>query len=162
MIYIGVRPSVRGLVSAATIRRRTRRLLAQLGVEDREVSIVLTDDEEIAELNSVYRQKSGPTDVLSFPQESPDIVGFEGLPMPLGDIVVSVPTAARQVGEGCLPRIAQLVGPKRAGEWNLREEVTFLVIHGLLHLLGYDHMTEEEAREMEAKEASLLSTLLRL
>ena len=90
------------------------------------------------------------------------MVVYAGQPMPLGDIVISVPTAARQVEDGCLPRIAELLGPNRASKWNLREEVTFLVIHGLLHLLGYDHMTEGEAQEMEGKEALLLSVLLRL
>ena len=132
----------------------TRRLLAvcnlllqHCGVADHSFDLLLTDDREIAELNGRYRNKAQPTNVLSFP-----LAGEEGdemlatLPVKeLGDIVISVETARRE---------ALLYGQP------LRQRFTWLLVHGLLHLLGYDHerSAAEEAR-MEARERELLTTL---
>ncbi|HHW28723.1 MAG TPA: rRNA maturation RNase YbeY [Syntrophomonadaceae bacterium] len=109
-----------------------------------EVSMVLTDDAEMAELNSYYRGVEGTTDVLSFPmmddQPSEDPTG-EFL---LGDIVISVPRAKAQAEE--------------YGH-SLAREMVFLAVHGMLHLLGYDHMTEEEAAIMRAKEKKVMKQI---
>ncbi|MCB9549376.1 MAG: rRNA maturation RNase YbeY [Myxococcales bacterium] len=159
-----MRATVRGQVWPATIRRRATRLLAALGRPDAELSIVLTDDAEVQELNAAWRGKDEPTDVLSFPQEEgsamPTAPGYEP---PLGDIMISLETAARQAREdGCLPRLWAAVGsPDAAPDWSLLDETTFLLVHGVLHLLGFDHMTPEEAAVMEAQEAALLPALLR-
>ena len=85
-----------------------------------EISLLMTDDETIRQYNKEYRNKDMATDVLSFPMED-EIV--------LGDIAVSFDTAKRQAEEA---------------EINIDREVAFLFIHGLLHLLGYDHETSEE------------------
>lgn len=85
-----------------------------------EISLLITDDETIRQYNKEYRNKDMATDVLSFPMED-EIV--------LGDIAVSFDTAKRQAEEA---------------EINIDREVAFLFIHGLLHLLGYDHETSEE------------------
>eukprot|EP00884_Botryococcus_braunii_P004928 jgi/Botrbrau1/14436/Bobra.0014s0082.1 len=108
-----------------------------------ELSLVLCDDEVITELNTQYRGKDEPTDVLSFPIE--DFLP-KGVPMRiLGDVVISLDTASRQAAER---------------EVGLREECRVLLVHGLLHLVGYDHEEgEEEARRMAAAEKQLLSKL---
>jgi len=110
-----------------------------------EVSINFVDNKEIQELNRNYRQQDKTTDVISFAlQESVegelDIVG-EDIPLVLGDIVISVDKAKEQ-----------------AGEYNhsLERELGFLTVHGFLHLLGYDHMTEEEEKKMFQKQEAIL------
>lgn len=111
-----------------------------LGLEHAELSIFLCDDESIRELNRRYRKKDKATDVLAFPMTedgSPTVDA--GM---LGDVVISVPTAARQAAENDRPII---------------QEVTFLLAHGLLHLLGYDHATAREEREMKARTEDLMA-----
>ncbi|QSO46104.1 rRNA maturation RNase YbeY [Alicyclobacillus mengziensis] len=109
---------------------------AQLNVTG-EVSVSLVTDEEIHELNQTYRNVDRPTDVLSFALREGDDDGFadfEELDLePLGDIVISVPTALRQAEEyGHSPE----------------REIGFLLVHGFLHLLGYDHQDEPAEAEM--------------
>jgi probable rRNA maturation factor len=95
-------------------------LLAEVELADAELSLVLCSDDHIQGLNTQWRGKAAPTDVLSFPQEDEDF---------LGDLVISVPTAARQAAERGTP---------------LGDELRVLMVHGLLHLLGYDHETNDE------------------
>ena len=108
-----------------------------------EVSVALVDNERIRKLNREYRDKDQPTDVLSFPMDEED-VNEEGVPtLLLGDVVISVPTAARQAMEY---------------GWTLETEVARLVVHGTLHLLGYDHEVDEaEAERMRLREDKVLS-----
>ena len=111
------------------------------------VSVVLVDDDAIAEMNQLYRGIDAPTDVLSFPQwDAVDLATTQPLeaPLPLGDIVVSVPRAASQARE---------YGHSR------RRELSFLVVHGLLHLLGYDDQTPDAAATMEACQDAVLDSL---
>ncbi|MCL6452449.1 MAG: rRNA maturation RNase YbeY [Alicyclobacillus sp.] len=125
----------------------TRVLMAagrQLGVSG-EVSVSLVSDEEIHDLNRTYRQVDRPTDVLSFPlREGGAQADVPDQPEPLGDIVVSVPTAVRQAAE--------------YGH-SLQREVGFLLVHGMLHLLGYDHQTEAEEAEMTRLQEAVLTDL---
>lgn len=117
-------------------------MLESLGLGDAELSILLCDDETIRELNLQYRKKNKATDVLAFPmQEGP---GPQALPGLLGDVVISLPTATRQAAEHDRPII---------------EEVTFLLAHGLLHLLGYDHATQGEERDMKARTEDLMAAI---
>ena len=114
-----------------------------MGYQKWEVSILLVDDHQIKEINKKYLHRNRPTDVISFSQ-----IEGEGNPENahlLGDVVVSVETAQRQAQES---------------HTSLQDEVTFLLIHGMLHLLGYDHEgSVSKAREMEAKQRDLLSQL---
>lgn len=107
---------------------------------DTEMTIRLVDEAESHELNLTYRGKDKPTNVLSFPFEVPD--GIE-LPL-LGDLVI-----CRQVVE------------KEAAEQgiSLESHYAHLAIHGTLHLLGYDHLTDEEATEMESLETEIMQSL---
>ncbi len=104
---------------------------------DSELTIRLVDEAEGRELNHTWRQKDYATNVLSFPAELLDI------PL-LGDLVICVPVVAREAAEQ---------GKKLEAHW------AHLVIHGCLHLLGYDHIDDEEAEEMEALERELLAEL---
>ena len=120
---------------------------------DAELSLLVTDDKEIRQLNRDFRAKDTATDVLSFPMATPDeLVGhYAGL---LGDVVISLDTAERQASDGFhRDRMGQV------GEWGLESELCFLMVHGVLHLVGYDHETPQDAVEMRAKEAELLTTL---
>jgi probable rRNA maturation factor len=160
MISVLTRPAVRGRIVDSTVRRRARRLLELLDHADDDLVLVLTDDDEIQALN-----RDQPTDVLSFPQgegEGPPLP--PGVPQTLGDVVISVPTAARQAERGALPRLWSALGAEPEGEgppWGVRDEVTFLLVHGVLHLLGYDHLTDDEAAEMEGREGELLAAIIR-
>lgn len=111
-----------------------------------EVSLVLADDKYIHALNLQYRGKDCSTDVLSFALNEGE--EFEVIDGPeevlLGDIIISVETAARQAEE--------------YGH-TLDRELAYLAVHGILHLLGYDHMTEEDKQEMRQEEEHVLSLL---
>ncbi|MDO6655049.1 rRNA maturation RNase YbeY [Anaerobacillus sp. 1_MG-2023] len=111
-----------------------------------EVSVMFVDNERITEINREYRGKDQPTDVISFALddeeegEEPLIIGEE-LPHLLGEIVISVPKIEDQATE--------------YGH-SFERELGFLSVHGFLHLLGYDHMTEEDEKEMFGKQKVLL------
>jgi probable rRNA maturation factor len=111
-------------------------MLAELELAHAELSVLLTNDAEIHALNLQHREKDKPTDVLSFPlDEGGGADGAVSGTRVLGDVVISLDTAARQAR-----------GRKR----ELLPEVRFLLAHGLLHLLGYDHGDPAEKREMDA------------
>jgi probable rRNA maturation factor len=105
-----------------------------------EISIVLTDDEEQQDLNRDWRGKDAPTNVLSFPQIEP----FSPVTGILGDIILARETLEREAAEQGTA---------------LADHFTHLVVHGFLHILGYDHTTEEEALVMEGLETQILAGL---
>ncbi len=112
--------------------------------DESEASIILVDNSYIQELNSQYRGLDQPTDVLSFAMtEGSGMPGqvFEGIPELLGDIFISVERARDQAAE--------------YGH-SFERELCFLAVHGLLHLLGFDHQSEEETRAMRAAEEEVL------
>ncbi|WP_372397838.1 rRNA maturation RNase YbeY [Azospirillum sp. HJ39] len=110
-----------------------------------ELSIVLADDELVHRLNREYRGKDKPTNVLSFAlTEAEEPEPEDGMPVMLGDIILAYETIAREASEQ---------------RKNFKDHMTHLVMHGVLHLLGYDHETDDEAEEMEALETRLLATL---
>lgn len=116
------------------------------------VSLVLIDETQMAQLNESHMGKSGPTDVLSFPIESstpgvPPARSLGGPPIELGDVFIA-PTIVRANAE-------------RHGAV-FEDELSLMVVHGLLHLLGWDHATEDEAIQMEARESELLSLVGRV
>jgi probable rRNA maturation factor len=118
------------------VRREADAMLVELELAHAELSVLLTNDAEIHALNLEHRDKDKPTDVLSFPlDEGGGADGAVSGTRVLGDVVISLDTAARQAR-----------GRKR----ELLPEVRFLLAHGLLHLLGYDHGDPAEKREMDA------------
>ncbi len=120
-----------------------------MGCEKSEGSVVLTDDEEIRDLNRTYRGLDSATDVLSFAlHEADDGLMHEAI---LGDVVISLETAESYVKtEEHRMRIAEEL--PEAPAWDLEAEVAFLMVHGMLHLLGHDHAEPEEEREMRRLE----------
>jgi probable rRNA maturation factor len=118
-------------VSRADVVRRARAMLEALQMKDCELSILLTGDHQIQKLNNIYRKKNRPTDVLAFSQHEGEL--GDRADRLLGDVVVSIPTARRQA---------------EAGRRALMSELTMLLAHGLLHLLGWDHETPAKDRRM--------------
>ena len=131
-------------VDSGQVRRAAQKILALLGYDGYELSIVITDDHEITRLNRQYFRRNRSTNVISFPMIA------DSLPPPpnriLGDVVISAETARRQAG-------------KAGGR--AKEEVFFLLIHGILHLTGYDHEGAKEEREkMEEKEKEIFLRII--
>ena len=134
--------------------QRIVRLFEIVGESGSEVCIVLTDDAEIRAMNLEWRGIDSATDVLSFPMREGEPAP-EGLP--LGDIMISVESARRYVENGeHKARMNEVSGLETPIEsWSLADEVLFLVIHGTLHLLGFDHESEADEEEMKARELAL-------
>ncbi|WP_018631845.1 rRNA maturation RNase YbeY [Neomegalonema perideroedes] len=116
------------------------------GAPAAELAILLTDDAEIAELNAQWRGKPKPTNVLSFPADSPSFGGTPpGAPRHLGDLALAFGVCAREAEEGAKP---------------LADHLAHLIIHGALHLLGFDHERgDAQAEEMEAVEIAALARM---
>lgn len=153
-------PKLRSSIVASIAER----MLKELSLDDRELSVLLTNDVFIHELNLEHRSKDRPTDVLAFPQldeaigelAADDVELAQGSacadPSPaipcmpeenlLGDVVISLDTALRQA---------------EARKHELLDEVRFLLAHGLLHLIGYDHQTDEEEAAMDARTRELVA-----
>lgn len=118
-----------------------------------EVSVRFTDDGEVHQLNAAYRGKDKPTNVLSFPMVQDDLIELlegeapelpDGGEVLLGDIVLAHGVCVREAGEKNIP---------------VATHATHLIVHGMLHLLGYDHIDDAEAEEMEEIERAALATL---
>ena len=106
--------------------------------ENTEIVIRIVDEEESAELNHQYRMKSGPTNILSFPVEIPEEIELDLL----GDLVICAPVLKKEALEQ---------------DKALHDHWAHIIIHGVLHLLGYDHIDEDEAEIMEAEEIMILN-----
>jgi probable rRNA maturation factor len=146
-----------GSAGAAHLDAVAEFLLRRFDRSDWELSVCLVDDDEMRGLNADWRGKDRTTDVLSFPQVDEE-EDFEHSPMPepsavggpgerqLGDVVISVARAAEQAADG---------------GWTVDEELARLLLHGILHLLGYDHETDEdEARRMRQVENEAAAALI--
>ena len=128
----------------ACLARLARAILSVVGEASAELGILFVGDQRMRGLNRRYRGKDRTTDVLAFP--------MRGVPHSsshlLGDVVIAVPTAARQA---------------KQGHRSLDEELTVLLVHGILHLCGYDHeRSEKEARRMHRRERMILRSIARL
>ena len=108
--------------------------------DDTEIVIRIVDEKESTELNETYRLKSGPTNILSFPVEIPEEIELNLL----GDLVICAPVLEKEA-----------LDQNKA----LQDHWAHIVIHGVLHLLGYDHIEDDEAELMETKEITILSHL---
>ena len=130
-------------ISLSRMRRKARMLLKALGHPEGELSIVLVDDPQIAELNQEFLSRTGATNVIAFPMQEGRFANLN--PSLLGDVVISVDAASREAGAAGL---------------GLEERLTQLLVHGLLHLCGYDHERDAvEARRMAARSRRLLKRI---
>ncbi len=119
------------------------RILSDLGCRESELSILLVDDDEMQRLNREYLSRDRPTNVLAFAMREGEDQHLN--PPLLGDVVVSTETAEREALQRNVP---------------LEEEMVLLLVHGILHLLGYDHEDNPSAAaEMQAKEEKILTHL---
>ena len=118
------------------------KILRVLENEDREISLVFVDDEGITGINRQYLSRNYPTNVIAFSMNEGEFVDVN--PNILGDIIISTETALRDA---------------KAGDLSLEDEIDYLMIHGVLHLLGYDHELPGEAEEMKEKEKEIFFTL---
>ena len=131
------------VITPKSLKEKARAILNALGSPDGELSILLLDDLQIAVLNKDYLQREGPTNVIAFPMREGAFA--EITPDLLGDVVISLETAEK---EGL------------AAGMSMEERLGELLVHGILHLFGYDHeKTEKEAQRMEAKSRELLKQL---
>jgi probable rRNA maturation factor len=131
------------MVSSPVLRRKTEQILNALGCNHHEISIVIMDDAQIQALNHDYRGIDRPTNVLSFPMQEGEFSHIT--PGLLGDLVISAQTAAREAEDAGI---------------TLDERLSQLLVHGILHLVGFDHETgEEDARQMETKSLALLKLI---
>jgi len=131
-------------VRVAAITLGAAAALVDLPAERLEVSLVLTNDSQVQDLNRDYRGQDKPTNVLSFAALDADSPIPPDGPILLGDVIIARETAEREAAD----EDKQLV-----------HHLSHLVVHGVLHLLGYDHMEDDEAEEMESLERSILAGL---
>jgi probable rRNA maturation factor len=141
MIHLDIDPSLDPVPAAGPLERAAQAALDLQAALDADLTLVLTGDERIRELNREYRQVDAPTDVLAFPAGDPDP---ETGRLYLGDVIISVPRAAAQA---------------EAGGHALGAELQLLVVHGVLHLLGHDHAAADEKTRMWAAQAEALEHL---
>jgi probable rRNA maturation factor len=127
----------------ARIEQAARAILDALGCPEKELSILLVDDLQITDLNATYLNREGPTNVIAFPMQEGEFAGIS--PGLLGDVVISVDTAER---EGT------------AAGMDVEMRMVELLVHGVLHLMGYDHEHDPaEARRMEKKSVAVLEAI---
>ena len=136
-------------IDQARVDRLARAILSDVGETAAELGILFVGDQRMRGLNRRYRGEDRTTDVLSFAmRDAPTSHASRLTPRPLGDVVIAVPTAARQA---------------KQGQRSLDEELAVLLVHGILHLCGYDHeRSEKEARRMHRRERMILRSIARL
>jgi probable rRNA maturation factor len=125
------------------IQKKAQAILNALDSPESELSVVMVDDQKISELNLQYLNRNGPTNVIAFPMQEGDCSGIN--PNIAGDVVISVDTAKRE---------------SREAQMDINERIDQLLVHGILHLFGYDHEnTEEEEMVMEKKAVELMGVI---
>ncbi|MCF8067344.1 MAG: rRNA maturation RNase YbeY [Desulfobacterales bacterium] len=130
-------------ISKMEIRKTVQLILNGLDYPDAELSLLITDDSEMASFNSRYRGKEGSTNVISFPMQEGEFSDIS--PDLLGDVVISVDTAEREAKEMSI---------------EFKDRLNELLVHGILHLVGYDHeQSEKETLVMEAKTEELMKLI---
>ncbi|TPV60639.1 rRNA maturation RNase YbeY [Aestuariibacter sp. GS-14] len=128
------------LPNEAQVTEWASAVLSQLEISDKEITVRFVNADESQQLNNDYRGKDKPTNVLSFPFECPPEVPLDLL----GDLVICVPVIAQEAKEQHKP---------------IAHHYAHMIVHGTLHLLGYDHIEDDEAEEMEALEILILAKL---
>jgi probable rRNA maturation factor len=127
-------------LSQKKIRKKAQAILNALDNPDAELSVVIVDDSEIEALNRKYLNRPGPTNVIAFPMREGEFSNLS--PLLLGDVVISTETAGREALDSGIP---------------METRIDQLLVHGILHLFGFDHESNQgDAAKMEAKAAELL------
>ena len=139
-VAVDVQRIIPGGPSDELIQRWLEQVLATENKDDAELTVRIVDETESAALNEEYRNKSNATNVLSFPFECPEEVELNLL----GDLVICAPVVEREA---------------KQQEKNSQAHWAHMIVHGVLHLLGYDHIEEAEAETMEAREVKIMENL---
>jgi probable rRNA maturation factor len=140
VILVSIDGAFASAVGGERLGALARRTLESEGAEACELSVTVTDDETLRRLNRDYAGEDAVTDVLSFSQrEGEEFASAPGATPPLGEVIISYPQALRQA------------------EREVQEEVDRLLVHGVLHLLGYDHAEPAEESAMREREAAVLA-----
>ena len=143
VILVSIEEAYASAIDTTWVEGIARRVLEAEGVAAAELGVVVSDDETVRVLNRQYAGEDEATDVLSFSlREGEEFAVPPGAALPLGEVIIAYPTAVRQARE-----------QGRSTE----AEVAHLLVHGVLHLLGYDHAEPEEERRMRAREGELLA-----
>lgn len=145
--FVDIQREVSALPTEEEFNNWVNAVLDSEAHQDAELTIRIVSQDEIADLNQQYRYKTGATNVLSFPFEVPDEIDTTELNLPanlLGDLIICADVVKQQASEQ---------GKEEIAHW------AHMVVHGVLHLLGYDHMNESDAEIMETKEKTILSQL---
>ena len=130
-------------ISPTMLRQKAQAILSALASPEAELSILIVDDPQIELLNQTYLNRSGPTNVIAFPMQAGEFKHIS--PHLLGDVVISIETAHRE---------------STAAQIELETRLDQLLVHGILHLFGYDHETnQEDAHRMETRASTLLELL---
>lgn len=129
--------------SPSSVRKVAQRALETLEYKEAQVSILFCEDSYIQKLNREYRRVNAPTDVLAFSMHEGPFSRVH--PEVLGDVVISLETASRQA---------------KRYRHSLNKEIALLVVHGILHLLGYDHLKKDDKELMRRKEKEILKSLI--
>lgn len=141
IVLISVKDRFESAVDPTAVVTLAERVLAAESIDGSELGILVTDDEQVRELNRKYAGEDRATDVLSFSLlEGEEFVSPDDVTR-LGEVIISYPTAEGQASE--------------AGH-SVADEVAHLLVHGILHLLGYDHAEADDERKMRAREDDLL------
>ena len=141
-VLVSVNEQVRAAIDSERLERLASAVMEREGLPPGEVSVLITDDETVRNLNREYAGEDRTADVLAFSlTEGEEFASPDGV-LRLGEVIVSYPTALRQAGEAGRP---------------VEDEIDHLLVHGVLHLLGYDHAETAEAKRMRARERELLA-----
>lgn len=145
LLDLQVASTATGLPDAEAFRLWAEAALREAGIGTVvEITVRIVDTEESRTLNREYRDKDKPTNVLSFPNELPEFLREQLDVLPLGDLVICAPVMASEAAEH---------GKRESDHW------AHLTVHGVLHLLGFDHIDDDDAEAMEAREVAALKTL---
>jgi probable rRNA maturation factor len=141
-VLISVEEALRAAIDSERLEGMASAAMEREGLPPGELSVLITDDETVRELNREYAGEDSTTDVLAFSlREGEEFASPDGV-LQLGEVIISYPTAQRQAAEAGIP---------------VEREIEHLLVHGVLHLLGYDHAEPVEEERMRARERDLLA-----
>jgi len=141
-VLISVEEALRAAIDSERLEGMASAAMEREGLPSAELSVLITDDETVRELNREYAGDDTPTDVLAFSlREGEEFASPDGV-LRLGEVIISYPTARRQAADAGIP---------------VEREIEHLLVHGVLHLLGYDHAEPQEEERMRARERDLLA-----
>ncbi len=141
-VLISVEEALRAAIDSERLEGVASAAMEREGLPSAELSVLITDDETVRELNREYAGDDTPTDVLAFSlREGEEFASPDGV-LRLGEVIISYPTARRQAADAGIP---------------VEREIEHLLVHGVLHLLGYDHAEPQEEDRMRARERDLLA-----